>query len=74
MKTNIKYLFVKALKVAIFSTIMFHFGGLKGQTEYALEGRLFSMIDSSFVQASNIYTLPGKKGGISDKNGYFYMR
>jgi hypothetical protein len=32
------------------------------------------MIDSSFVPASNIYTLPGKKGGISDKNGYFYMQ
>lgn len=50
------------------------FAALNGQTEYALEGRLFSSIDSSFIQASNIYTLPGKKGGISDKNGYFYMR
>ena len=63
-----------ALKIAIFLVFIFHCGGLKGQAEYALEGRLFSMIDSSFVQASNIYTLPGKKGGISDKNGYFYMR
>ena len=62
------------LKVTIFLLFIFHFGELKGQAEYALEGRLFSMIDSSFVQASNIYTLPGKRGGISDKNGYFYMR
>ena len=51
-----------ALKVAIFLVFIFHFSGLNGQAEYALEGRLFSMIDSSFVQASNIYTLPGKKG------------
>lgn len=46
---------------------------LKGQTVYALEGRLFSKKDSSFVPASNIYTLPGKKGNMSDPNGYFYM-
>ena len=63
-----------AIKIAIFLVFVFNFNSLNGQTEYALEGRLFSMIDSSFVQASNIYTLPGKKGGISDKNGYFYMR
>jgi hypothetical protein len=46
---------------------------IKGQTIYALEGRLFSKKDSSFVPASNIYTLPGKKGNMSDPNGYFYM-
>ena len=62
------------VKIVFFVLTVFHFNGLIGQTEYALEGRLFSMVDSSFIQASNIYTLPGKKGGISDKNGYFYMR
>lgn len=62
------------LKLTIYLMFLFYISGLNAQTEYALEGRLFNMIDSSFVQASNIYTLPGKKGGISDKNGYFYMR
>jgi hypothetical protein len=61
-------------KIIFFILITISYNVLNGQTEYALEGRLFSMIDSSFVPASNIYTLPGKKGGISDKNGYFYMQ
>jgi len=63
-----------AIKIAIFLAFTFQLSDLNAQAEFALEGRLFSMIDSSFVQASNIYTLPGKRGGISDKNGYFYMR
>ena len=61
------------VKIIFFILIFYQFTDVKGQTEYALEGRLFSMVDSSFVPASNIFTLPGKKGGISDKNGYFYM-
>lgn len=53
--------------------LLMNFNDLEGQTVYALEGRLFNRQDSSFVPASNIYTLPGKKGNMSDPNGYFYM-
>ena len=74
MKKKLIYDPNNLVKVIIFVVTIFIHSGLKGQTEYALEGRLFSMVDSSFIPASNIYTLPGKKGGISDKNGYFYMR
>lgn len=46
---------------------------MNGQTVYALEGRLFNRSDSSFVPASNVYTMPGMKGNMSDPSGYFYM-
>jgi hypothetical protein len=49
------------------------YGNLNAQTIYALEGRLFNKSDSSFVPASNVYTMPGNKGNMSDPNGYFYM-
>ena len=61
-------------KVLFFVLFVFQFSTVKGQAEYALEGRLFNKVDSSFIPASNIYTRPGNKGGISDKNGYFFMR
>lgn len=61
------------IKLLFFFLILISSIDLKGQTVYALEGRLFNSIDSSFVQASNVYTLPGKKGNMSDPNGYFYM-
>ena len=61
------------LKLSLFFLLFSFFSELQGQTIYALEGRLFNMQDSSFVTASNVYTLPGKKGNMSDPNGYFYM-
>jgi len=69
-------LFIKLIsgtKLLLFFLFVLAFGDLNGQTVYALEGRLFSQQDSSFVQASNVYTLPGMKGNMSDPNGYFYM-
>jgi len=63
--------FGKKILFSIFFFILW--GYVIGQSDFALEGRLFNSIDSSFVPASNIYTLPGKRGGISDKNGYFYI-
>jgi len=62
-----------SLKVLIFLLFILQFGSLNGQTVYALEGRLFNQRDSSFVPASNVYTLPGSKGNMSDPNGYFFM-
>jgi hypothetical protein len=61
------------VKLILFFLLFSAFGDLNGQTVYALEGRLFNAKDSSFVQASNVYTLPGMKGNMSDPNGYFYM-
>lgn len=62
-----------SLKLALFFLLVFSSMDLIGQTVHALEGRLFNMNDSSFVPASNIYTMPGNKGNMSDPNGYFYM-
>lgn len=62
------------LNIIVFLFLFLESGVGISQTEYALEGRLFSSVDSSFVPASNIYTLPGKYGTISDQSGYFYMR
>lgn len=71
---KIEYLFSStAIKVLIFLLCSLHFSKVNGQTVYALEGRLFNKQDSSFVPASNIYTLPGNKGIMSDPSGYFYM-
>jgi hypothetical protein len=61
------------LKLILFFLLTIASNNIKGQTVYALEGRLFNKSDSSFVQASNVYTLPGMKGNMSDPNGYFYM-
>lgn len=61
------------LKLGIIFLLVVSSMNINGQTVYALEGRLFNQKDSSFVPASNIYTLPGKKGNMSDPNGYFYM-
>ena len=61
------------LKLILFFLLAIASNNIKGQTVYALEGRLFNKSDSSFVQASNVYTLPGMKGNMSDPNGYFYM-
>lgn len=61
------------IKLSIFFILTTNALEINGQTIYALEGRLFNMKDSSFVPASNVYTLPGNKGNMSDPNGYFYM-
>jgi hypothetical protein len=62
------------VKIAPFFVFLIGYIPLFAQMEYALEGRLFSKVDSSFVQASNIYTRPGHYGTISDEKGYFYIR
>lgn len=64
---------VYLVKLLIYFVFLLSIDDINGQTVYALEGRLFNSQDSSFVPASNIYTLPGKKGNMSDPNGYFYM-
>ena len=61
------------LKLLILFLFLLKLSSINGQTVYALEGRLFNAKDSSFVTASNVYTLPGKKGNMSDVNGYFFM-
>ena len=61
------------IKVGFFFLLAFNSADINGQTVYALEGRLFNQKDSSFVPASNVYTMPGNKGNMSDPNGYFYM-
>lgn len=61
------------LKLLILILFLLKIVDVNGQTVYALEGRLFNARDSSFVTASNVYTLPGKKGNMSDVNGYFFM-
>jgi len=73
---NNKFEFIfsnKGLKVLIILLFSLHIVKVNGQTVYALEGRLFNKQDSSFVSASNIYTMPGNKGNMSDPSGYFFM-
>ncbi len=69
-----KNIFSKSgLKVLLFFLFLLQLDTLNAQTVYALEGRLFNQMDSSFVQASNVYTLPGNKGIMSSPSGYFFM-
>jgi hypothetical protein len=73
MPNRLSIKLISGTKLVLFFLLLSACDSLNAQTVYALEGRLFSQQDSSFVQASNVYTLPSMKGNMSDPNGYFYM-